>query len=64
MTLNIKQLIKRAKEYVEVDTHGHSPWHFTGQASLALNPGALAISRTHGFVSHPAQSQTQSSLAT
>jgi transposase len=28
----------------EVDTHGHSPWHFTGQASLALNPGALATS--------------------
>jgi len=27
-----------------VDTHGHSPWHFTAQASLDLNPGDLAIS--------------------
>jgi hypothetical protein len=29
-----------------VDTHGQSPWHFTGQASLDLNPGPLAISHT------------------
>ena len=25
-----------------VDTHGHSPWHFTVQASLDLNPVVLA----------------------
>ena len=30
--------------YRKVDTHGQSPWHFTVQASLDLNPGALAIS--------------------
>jgi 4-hydroxy-2-oxoheptanedioate aldolase len=30
-----------------VDTHGQSPWHFTGQASLDLNPGPPAISHTH-----------------
>jgi site-specific recombinase XerD len=30
----------------QVDTHGQSPWHFTGQASLDLNPGPLAISHT------------------
>jgi len=29
-----------------VDTHGHSPWHFTDQASLDLNPVPLAISHT------------------
>ena len=29
-----------------VDTHGQSPWHFTGQASLDLNPGPPAISHT------------------
>ena len=29
---------------VYVDTHGHSPWHFTVQASLDLNPGDLATS--------------------
>jgi LuxR family maltose regulon positive regulatory protein len=32
---------------VQVDTHGQSPWHFTGQASLDLNPGPPAISHTH-----------------
>jgi len=30
----------------EVDTHGQSPWHFTGQASLDLNPGPPAILHT------------------
>ena len=30
----------------DVDTHGQSPWHFTGQASLDLNPGVPAISHT------------------
>jgi hypothetical protein len=30
----------------KVDTHGQSPWHFTGQALLDLNPGPPAISRT------------------
>ena len=29
-----------------VDTHGQSPWHFTGQASLDLNPGPPAILHT------------------
>jgi len=28
---------------VDVDTHGQSPWHFTVQASLDLNPVVLAI---------------------
>ena len=32
--------------HVKVDTHGHSPWHFTVQASLDLNPGVTAISHT------------------
>jgi len=27
-----------------VDTHGQSPWHFTVQASLDLNPDVIAIS--------------------
>ena len=31
---------------IDVDTHGHSPWHFTVQASLDLNPGPPAISHT------------------
>jgi len=31
---------------VALDTHGQSPWHFTGQASLDLNPGVPAISHT------------------
>jgi hypothetical protein len=31
---------------LSVDTHGQSPWHFTGQASLDLNPGPPAISHT------------------
>ena len=26
-----------------VDTHGHSPWHFTGQSSLDLNPAPPVI---------------------
>ena len=30
----------------KVDTHGQSPWHFTVQASLDLNPVALAILHT------------------
>ena len=30
----------------EVDTHGQSPWHFTVQASLDLNPDVIAISHT------------------
>ena len=30
----------------QVDTHWHSQWHFTVQASLDLNPGAIAISHT------------------
>ena len=30
----------------EVDTHGHSPWHFTGQAKLGLNPVPPAILHT------------------
>jgi hypothetical protein len=29
-----------------LDTHGQSPWHFTGQASLDLNHVPLAISHT------------------
>lgn len=29
-----------------VDTHGQSPWHFIGQASLALNLGVFATSHT------------------
>jgi hypothetical protein len=29
-----------------VDTHGQSPWHFTAQASLDLNPDVIAISHT------------------
>ena len=29
-----------------VDTHGRSPWNFTGQASLDLNPGPPVISHT------------------
>ena len=29
-----------------VDTHGQSPWHFTGQAKLDLNPDPPAISHT------------------
>jgi hypothetical protein len=29
-----------------VDTHGQSPWHFKGQASLDLNPDPPAISHT------------------
>jgi 3-oxoacyl-[acyl-carrier protein] reductase len=33
----------RAKA-VHVDTHGQSPWHFTAQASLDLNPDVIAIS--------------------
>jgi len=28
------------------DTHGQSPWHFTGQASLDLNPDPPAILHT------------------
>jgi len=31
---------------VSVDTHGQSPWHFTGQASLDLNPDPPATSHT------------------
>ncbi len=38
------RLIRRGLELV--DTHGQSPWHFTGQALLDLNPGPPAISRT------------------
>jgi len=30
----------------KVDTHGQSPWHFTVQASLDLNPAVIAISHT------------------
>jgi transposase-like protein len=29
-----------------LDTHGQSPWHFTGQAKLDLNPDPPAISHT------------------
>ena len=32
--------------YTIVDTHGHSPWHFTVQASLDLNPVPLATLHT------------------
>ena len=35
-----------AKSLLTVDTHGQSPWHFTVQASLDLNPDVLAISHT------------------
>lgn len=30
----------------KVDTHGQSPRHFSGQASLDLNPGPPATSHT------------------
>lgn len=29
---------------VQTPAHGQSPWHFTDQASLDLNPGAIATS--------------------
>ncbi|MBN1192053.1 MAG: SDR family oxidoreductase, partial [Dehalococcoidales bacterium] len=33
-------------QFLRVDTHGQSPWHFTGQASLDLNPVSLATLHT------------------
>ncbi len=47
-----------------VDTHGQSPWHFTGQASLDLNPGVPAILHTRLFVSHPTRQWKQNNPAT
>jgi len=47
-----------------VDTHGQSPWHFTGQASLDLNPGVLGIQRTSISSLLLSQLWIQSSLAT
>ena len=35
-----------AEKILTVDTHGHSPWHFTVQASLDLNPVPLATLHT------------------
>ena len=40
----LQSLIEKYPELV--DTHGHSPWHFTVQASLDLNPVPPAILRT------------------
>jgi len=43
----VRQRRPREREvYIPVDTHGQSPWHFTGQARLDLNPDPPAISHT------------------
>ncbi|MBN1188802.1 MAG: ABC transporter ATP-binding protein, partial [Dehalococcoidales bacterium] len=39
-------LASRFRSLPIVDTHGQSPWHFTGQAKLDLNPVSLATLHT------------------
>jgi hypothetical protein len=56
-----KKLKIRSKRWV--DTHGHSPWHFTGQASLDLNAHFAIISTRANpitFISYPYVPKTHS----
>jgi hypothetical protein len=46
--MNERRVVRKDKPMIRrnVDTHGHSPWHFKlSQASLDLHPGVLAIGR-------------------